>query len=52
VKFVLDADHISVTRKQSNAEYAALMARIAQVSHTDLAFHIASFHTARFRDSS
>jgi tRNA(fMet)-specific endonuclease VapC len=44
MRFLLDTDHISVLQKQSGHEYAALMARIAQVPRADLAFCIVSFH--------
>jgi tRNA(fMet)-specific endonuclease VapC len=44
MKFLLDTDHISLLQKQSGPEYAALMARIAQVARADLAFCIVSFH--------
>src|SRR5260221_9163225 len=44
MKFLLDTDHISILQKQSGTEYAALMARIAQVQRADLAFCIVSFH--------
>ncbi len=44
MKFLLDTDHISILQKQSGSEYAALMARIAQVRRTDLACCIVSFH--------
>jgi tRNA(fMet)-specific endonuclease VapC len=44
VNFLLDTDHISILQKQSGLEYAALMARIAQVPRSDLAFCIVSFH--------
>jgi tRNA(fMet)-specific endonuclease VapC len=42
--FLLDTDHISILQKQSGREYTALMARIAQVPRSDLAFCIVSFH--------
>ena len=44
MKFLLDTDHISILQKQSGREYAALMARIAQVRRADLGFCIVSFH--------
>jgi tRNA(fMet)-specific endonuclease VapC len=44
VKFLLDTDHISILQRQSGAEYARLIARIAQVPRADLAFCIVSFH--------
>jgi tRNA(fMet)-specific endonuclease VapC len=44
VKFLMDTDHISILQKQSGSEYAALIARIAQVRRADLAFCIVSFH--------
>jgi tRNA(fMet)-specific endonuclease VapC len=44
VKFLLDIDHISILQKQSGPEYAALAARIGQVSLSDIAFCIVSFH--------
>jgi tRNA(fMet)-specific endonuclease VapC len=44
MKFLLDTDHISVLQKQSGADFAALIARVAQVPHADLAFCIVSFH--------
>jgi tRNA(fMet)-specific endonuclease VapC len=44
MKSLLDTDHISILQKQSGPEYAALMARIAQVARADLAFCIVSFH--------
>lgn len=44
MKFLLDTDHISVLQKQTGPEYAALKARIAQVSRSDIAFCIVSFH--------
>jgi tRNA(fMet)-specific endonuclease VapC len=44
MKFLLDTDHISVLQKQSGADFAAIIARIAQVPQTDLAFCIVSFH--------
>lgn len=44
MKYLLDTDHISILQKQSGAEYAALMARIALVQRSDLAFCIVSFH--------
>ena len=44
MKFFLDTDHISILQKQSGQEYAALIARIAQVRRADLAFCIVSFH--------
>src|SRR5437899_6397376 len=42
--FLLDTDHISILQKQAGLEYAALIARIAQVRRNDLAFCIVSFH--------
>jgi tRNA(fMet)-specific endonuclease VapC len=44
MKFLLDTDHISILQKQSGPEFAALIARIAQVQRADLAFCIVSFH--------
>ena len=44
MKFLLDTDHISILQKQSGPEYAALLARVAQVPRADLAFCIVSFH--------
>ena len=44
MNFLLDTDHISIRQKQSGPDYAALMARIAQVPRSDLAFCIVSFH--------
>jgi tRNA(fMet)-specific endonuclease VapC len=44
MKFLLDTDHISILQRQSGPEYAALLARIAQVPRADLAFCIVSFH--------
>jgi hypothetical protein len=44
MKFLLDTDHISILQKQSGAEFARLIARIAQVPRADLAFCIISFH--------
>ncbi len=44
MKFLLDTDHISILQKQSGPEFAALMARIAQVPRSDLTFCIVSFH--------
>jgi len=44
MKFLLDTDHISILQKQTGAEYATLMARIAQVQQADLACCIVSFH--------
>jgi tRNA(fMet)-specific endonuclease VapC len=44
MSFLLDTDHISILQKQSGPEYAILIARIAQVRRTDLAFCIISFH--------
>lgn|SRR5262249_26617732 len=44
MKFLLDTDHISILQKQTGPEYAALIARIAQVRRADLAFCIVSFH--------
>jgi tRNA(fMet)-specific endonuclease VapC len=44
MKFLLDTDHISILQKQSGPEYLALIARIAQVPHADMAFCIVSFH--------
>jgi hypothetical protein len=38
MKFLLDTDYISILQKQAGPEFANLMARIAQVSRTDLAF--------------
>ena len=43
MRFLLDTDHISVRQKQSGPEYAVLLARIAQVSLSDLAFCIINF---------
>jgi tRNA(fMet)-specific endonuclease VapC len=43
MRFLLDTDHISILQKQSGRDYAALMARIAQVSRSDLTFCIVSF---------
>jgi hypothetical protein len=40
MKFLLDTDHISILQKQSGPEFAALMARIAQVRRVDLGFCI------------
>ncbi len=44
MKFLLDTDHISILQKQSGADYRVLMAHIAQVARTELAFCIVSFH--------
>jgi tRNA(fMet)-specific endonuclease VapC len=44
MKFLLDTDHVSILQKQSGREYAALMARIAQVARGDLVFCVVSFH--------
>jgi tRNA(fMet)-specific endonuclease VapC len=44
MKFLLDTDHISILQKQAGPEYAALIARVAQVRRADLAFCIVSFH--------
>ena len=44
MKFLLDTDHISILQKQAGAEFAALIARLAQVPRADLAFCIVSFH--------
>lgn len=44
MKFLLDTDHISILQKQAGPEYAALIARVAQVRRDDLAFCIVSFH--------
>ena len=44
MRFLLDTDHISILQKQSGVEFAALTARIAQVSPADLVFCIVSFH--------
>jgi tRNA(fMet)-specific endonuclease VapC len=44
MKFLLDTDHVSILQKQSGPEYAALIARIAQVQRADLAFCVVSFH--------
>jgi tRNA(fMet)-specific endonuclease VapC len=44
MRFLLDTDHISILQKQSGPDYAALIARIAQVPRADLAFSIVSFH--------
>ncbi len=44
MKFLLDTDHISILQKQAGPEYAALIARIAQVRRDDLAFCLVSFH--------
>ncbi len=44
MKFLLDTDRISILQKQSGPEYAALAARIGQVSLSDIAFCIVSFH--------
>ena len=44
MRFLLDTDHISILQKQSGPEFAALMARIAQVRRADLGFCIVSFH--------
>jgi tRNA(fMet)-specific endonuclease VapC len=44
VKFLLDTDHISFIQRRSGPEHAALAARIAQHTLSDLAFSIISFH--------
>jgi tRNA(fMet)-specific endonuclease VapC len=44
MRFLLDTDHISILQKQSGPSYIALMARVAQVPPSDLAFCIVSFH--------
>jgi tRNA(fMet)-specific endonuclease VapC len=44
MNYLLDTDHISILQQQSGADYSALMARIARVPRTDLAFCIVSFH--------
>jgi tRNA(fMet)-specific endonuclease VapC len=44
MKFLLDTDHISILQRQSGAEFAVLIGRIAQVPRADLAFCIVSFH--------
>src|SRR6266478_919629 len=44
MKFLLDTDHISILQGQSGPEYPVLMAHIAQVPRSDLAFCIVSFH--------
>ena len=44
MKFLLDTDHISILQKQAGPEFAVLVAHIAQVQRTDLAFCIISFH--------
>ena len=44
MKFLLDTDHISILQKQVGPDYAALIARLTQVSRADLAFCIVSFH--------
>jgi len=44
MKFLLDTDHISILQRQSGPEYPVLMAHIAQVPRSDLAFCIVSFH--------
>ena len=44
MKFLLDTDHISILQKQAGPDFAKLMARIAQVPRSDLAFCIVSFH--------
>ena len=44
MKYLLDTDHISILQRQSGAEYARLMTRIAQHPLSELAFSIISFH--------
>jgi tRNA(fMet)-specific endonuclease VapC len=44
VKYLPDTDHISILQRQSGAEYARLMTRIAQHPLSELAFSITSFH--------
>ena len=44
MKFLMDTENISILQKQTGPEYAALIARIAQVRRDELAFCIVSFH--------
>ena len=44
MKYLLDTDHISVLQQQSGTEFAALSARIAQHSMSDLVLSVVSFH--------
>ncbi len=44
MKYLLDTDHISILQRESGPEFAALSARISQVSRDDLAFSVVSFH--------
>lgn len=44
MKYLLDNDHISFLQRQSSAEHANLIVRMAQHSPSDFAFSIISFH--------
>jgi tRNA(fMet)-specific endonuclease VapC len=44
VKYLLDTDHISILQRESGPEFAAISARISQVSREELAFSVVSFH--------
>ena len=44
MKYLLDTDHISILQRQSGAEYARLMTRIAKYPPSELALSIISFH--------
>lgn len=44
MKYLLDTDHISILQRQSGAEYATLMMRVARHPPSELAFSIISFH--------
>jgi len=46
MKFLLDTDHISILQRQSGPEYPVLMAHVAQMPRSDLAFAL-SVSTSR-----